>query len=162
MPSSVPTYYWDACVLLALVNGEAARLPDLEALLDAASKSEITILTSTVSKVEVAFGAAEQQRGALDAGVEAKISQLWDTGSPVKLVDFHEILADDARGLIRKAMVGTWSLKGLDAIHLATAIRHKADAFHTYDGQLLSIAKHFGVIAEEPSAPQPMMPLQNP
>jgi len=153
------TYYWDACVFLASVNGDPARLPHIEAMLDAASKGDIVILTSTLSKVEVAFGANEQQNHALDPEVEARIDQLWDTGSPVKLVEFHELLAEDARGLIRLALTKEWSLRPADAVHLATAMRYRAGSFHTYDNKLPRYSGEIGITIEEPIAPAPMMPL---
>jgi hypothetical protein len=48
-------FYWDACVFLAAVNGETDRVPHIDALMDAASKGDILIFTSTVSIVEVSF-----------------------------------------------------------------------------------------------------------
>jgi predicted nucleic acid-binding protein len=153
------TFYWDACVFLSAVNGDPARLPHIEAMLDAASKGDLVVLTSTLSKVEVAFGATEQQARALDPEVEAKIDELWDSGSPVKLVEFHELLASDARGLIRKAVAKGWSLRPADAVHLATAMRYRAGKFHTYDDRLQKFTGDIGIAIEEPVAPQPQMSL---
>jgi predicted nucleic acid-binding protein len=153
------TFYWDACVFLAAVNGEPGRLQNIEAMMDAASKGEIVILTSTLSKVEVAFGASEQQQKALDADVEAKIDELWSTGSPVKLVEFHELLADDARRLIRLGLSRGWSLRSADAVHLATAMRYRADSFHTYDTKLPKYSGQIGITIEEPIAQAPFLPL---
>jgi predicted nucleic acid-binding protein len=155
-------FYWDACVFLAAVNGDPARLPHIEAMLDAASKGDIVILTSTLSKVEVAFGASEQLHKVLDPAVEEKIEQLWDTGSPVKVVEFHEVLADDARRLIRHAVEKGWSLRPADAVHLATAMRHKATCFHTYDTRLPKFTGVIGIAVEEPISSAPMLPLPPP
>ena len=153
------TFYWDSCVFLAAVNGEPERLQHIEAMMDAASKGEIVILTSTLSKVEVAFGASEQQRQELDPRVEDRIDELWSTGSPVKLVEFHELLADDARRLIRFAITKGWSLRSADAVHLATAMRHRADSYHTYDEKLPKYSGEIGITIEEPTAPAPYLPL---
>ncbi len=130
-------------------------------MLDAASKGDIVIFTSTLSKVEVAFGATEQQAGALDPAVEARIDELWSTGSPVKLVEFHELLAQDARGLIRRAIAKGWSLKPADAIHLATAMRHRATVCHTYDPGMPKFASEIGIPIEEPIATAPMLALRD-
>jgi predicted nucleic acid-binding protein len=152
-------YYWDACVFLALVNGEPARLQHIESMMEAASKGELVILTSTFSKVEVALGASEQQAKVLDKAVEDKIDELWGTGSPVKLVEFHELLADDARNLIRQGITRGWSLKPTDALHLATAMRHGTVAFHTYDKPLRKYSGQIGITIEEPVSPAPYLPL---
>ena len=153
------TFYWDSCVFLSAVNGDAGRLPHIESFLDSASKGDVVILTSTVSKVEVAFGAAEQLSQALDPAVENKINELWDTGSPVKLVEFHELLAEDARALMRQALTKGWSLRPLDAVHLATAMRYKSDRFHTYDAGLQKFSGQIGITIEEPISPTPMLPM---
>lgn len=154
--------YWDACVFLSVVNRIPERLPDLEAMMDAASKGDLRIYTSTLSKVEVAFAAGEQTKGTLDPAVEAQIDELWGTGSPVKMVEFHDVLASDARQLIRDALPKGWSLRPADAIHLATAARHRVSEVHTYDTPLLKYKDLIGIPILHPKAQAPMMSLQAP
>jgi hypothetical protein len=45
------------------------------------------------------------------------------SSSPVKLVEFHRLIAEDARDLMRIALTKGWSLKPLDAVHLSSAQR---------------------------------------
>lgn len=133
--AAVPRYYWDACVLLSYVNGDDDdRLRNIHPLLEDAAPRTIEIVTSTLSAVEVAFVATEQISRALDPAVEQTISAMWTppTG-PIKLVEFHGLIADEARGLIREAVSRGWSLKPGDAIHLATAKNLQVDALHTYN-----------------------------
>lgn len=60
--------YWDSNAFLSYVNELPDRMPVLDVLLEASSKigGEVEIHTSTLSHVEVAFGASEQMRQVLD------------------------------------------------------------------------------------------------
>lgn len=151
--------YWDACVFLAAVNGEPDRVPHIDAIMDAAAKGDLFIYTSTVSIVEVSFAAQERDQQVLDEATEDKISQLWEPGTPVGLIEFHELVAAEARDLVRQALSGGWSLKPMDSIHLATAKRIGATAFHTYDTALPKYAAILGMPIEEPIADAPMLAL---
>src|SRR5580698_4394612 len=103
-------FYWDACVFLAAVNGETDRVPHIDALMDAASKGEILIFTSTVSIVEVSFAAQERSQQALDKATETRISQLWEPGTPIRLVEFYELVANEAHDLMRQSLPKGWRL----------------------------------------------------
>jgi predicted nucleic acid-binding protein len=50
-----------------------------------------------------------------------------------------------------------FSLKGQDAIHLATAKRLGVEAFHTYDGGLTKWGEVIGVPVAEPDPEQPRL-----
>lgn len=137
MPDEPPRIYWDACVLLSYINGIAGRLPTIEELLRQSRAEKVMLLTSVLSHVEVAFATFEREQGALDQEVEGQIADLWRPGSPVTAVEFYELIADRARGLMRQAITQGWgSLKPADAIHLATAQQLEVDEFHTYDDDL--------------------------
>lgn len=97
MPEQPPRIYWDACVFLSYVNEDAGRVNDIQTLLDEAGRNEIEIVTSTVSMVEVAFGAAERKNSALSTDMEAKISRLWESTSPVNMVEFYTLIAEAAQ-----------------------------------------------------------------
>ncbi len=135
MPSnfSPPLVYWDACVLLAYVNGEPERAPNIRALLGEAERGEWEVITSVYTITEVAFATTEKSRRVLDPKLEAKIDALWSPPSPVKLADFHIGLAESARQLLRTALERSWRLKPGDAIHLATAKELQVETFYTYD-----------------------------
>lgn len=153
----VPRVYWDACVFLSYVNGLPDRLPDIDALLAEARRGEIDILTSTISMVEVAFGRVEQDQTALSTEVEAKINRLWEPQSPVKMVEFHRLIAEDAQRLMRSGIPEGWSLKPMDAIHLCTARRTECGAFHTYDGRLEKWTSKVGLPIGNPNPSNPQL-----
>jgi predicted nucleic acid-binding protein len=130
--------YWDSCVPLSYVNGTPDRTPVIDELLRHARRGEVELITSVLSITEVAFAASEQADGDLSEEVEDRIDSLWTPDSPIELVEFHDLIARDARGLIRRGVQQKWGkLKPPDAIHLATANRVGVDRFHTYDDRLL-------------------------
>jgi predicted nucleic acid-binding protein len=111
-------------------------LPTLDALLAESASGQIRIVSSSLSIVEVAFGASEQKGGRLSADVEARINALWEDNATGELVEFYPRIAFRARALMRLAMVQGWSLKPADAIHLATAEIAQTEEFQTYDSSL--------------------------
>ncbi len=84
---------------------------------------------------------------------------MWEPGSPIGVVEFYELIAEDARDLIRVGLAEKWGLKPMDAIHLATARRMNANRFHTYDGDLTKYGDVIGIPVEEPIADAPMLAL---
>jgi predicted nucleic acid-binding protein len=137
MPDSKRRIYWDACVFLSFINGEAGREEVIQQLLDEARDGAFELVTSTVSVVEVAFGKAEQDGQAPDPELLTAIESLWAPGSPVNLIEFHRLIALDARDLVRDARLDRDErLTPLDAVHLASAQRLGVEEFHTYDGPL--------------------------
>jgi predicted nucleic acid-binding protein len=137
MPNDSPSPYWDSSVFLAYINGEPARLPIIDSLLHEIEQEESRrIYTSTISRVEVAFAAIEADSAVLDAQTLAGIDALWDDRSVVEVVELHDEIALAARGLMRGAIARGWSLKPIDAVHLATASWLDVVEFHTYDSPL--------------------------
>jgi predicted nucleic acid-binding protein len=152
--------YWDANVFLNYLNGVPDLMPDLDALLDAAQRGGILILTSTLSIVEVAFAASEQLGGPMSDHIEAAINDLWMPPSPVRLVEFSAVVARSARSLMREARARAWSLKPNDAIHLATARQMGVAKFNTYERATLDkYGALCGFTVEPPRAAQPQLPL---
>lgn len=163
MPSSdLPLYYWDACVPLSYINGIPDRLQHIDAIM-VKSGTDFQLITSVLSITEVAFAASEQANAILDASIEAKISKLWEAGSPIKLVEVYELIAIKAQQLMRLALANSWTLKPPDAIHLATADQLNVTEFHTYDQKL----DKFSVLTEakfpiiRPIAAAPRLPLMD-
>lgn len=157
MPDPSKRYYWDSNVFLSYVNKIPDRLSAIEAMLDEAEKSKIEIVTSMVTIAEVAYAATEKLGRALDAATEADLDVLWDP--PVRLVEFHRLVAEDARSLVRAAMQKGERLTPVDAIHLATAKRAGAAEVQTYDDQLRSRAQMLGFVATEPTVIQQRLDL---
>lgn len=127
--------YWDANCFLSYINGEADRLPMLDALFGEARRGEIVIVTSMVSLTEVAYEASEKESRRLSQSVEASPDALFDDRSVVRVVEYHQFVARDARRLVRQALAEGWRLQPMDAIHLAAALDARAEEVHTYEGQ---------------------------
>src|ERR1700680_937927 len=105
MPDEPRLIYWDACCFTYYINGDPQRLPTLEAVIDEVerSKGKIVIVTSVLSKVEVAFSVEERAARQLNEQEESRIAALWTDASVVNLIDVYELIVDDARNLIRAA-----------------------------------------------------------
>lgn len=131
--------YFDACVFLSLINANADRVPMIEKLVQECKENDRQIITSALSITEVAFAAAEQQAGSLDPAQLAKIDAFWAPESPYLLVELHQLVAQDARDLVRETVGPGHTLKAADAIHLASALRARATHFYTYDEKLLNL-----------------------
>ena len=164
MPDTPKLTYWDSNAFLSYVNGLPDRMPVLDALLEASSKvgGEVKIHTSTLSHVEVAFGASEQMRQALEPQIEQMLDNLWADAEVVISVEYHAGIGQIAKSLIRNAVTKGWSLKPLDAIHLATAqwlsISGLAlNEFHTYDKALIKYNSLVDYRICEPYISQPRM-----
>ncbi len=152
--------YWDASVWLSYINENPDRLPTLEAILADSSKPDGTIrlYTSVISQVEVAFTVSEQAGGILDPEAEQKIDRLWADRNVLDLIEVHQEIYTEARTLIRVAMTNGWSLRGMDALHLATAKWFGVDEIHTYDQKWKQYEAVVGIRILEPYIPQPRMP----
>jgi predicted nucleic acid-binding protein len=157
MPGDKPKRsYWDSCVFLALINGETDRVTVISELLESARKGEIEVVTSVLTITEVAHATVERQSGSLSSELLRKIDALWEPPSPVKLAEFHRLIAEGARDLMRRALQEGRRLKPADAIHLSTAARNRCDEVLTYD-KLTGYADMVGVKISEPScAVQPL------
>jgi predicted nucleic acid-binding protein len=152
-------FYWDANVFIHYLNGDLERLPTLDAILDAVSKSKKDkIVTSIFSKVEVAWVASEKNHRSLRQDEESKIDALWNDSSIIELVDFNDEIAHMARDLLRRAMAKNWDgLKPNDAIHLATAEWVGAVEMHTYDTRLFKFSELIRIEIKLPVAAQPTL-----
>jgi len=158
MPDDPILLYWDAGVFLAYINGETERLKHLDAFLDPNGK-EGQIHTSMISIVEVAFGKAEQDGKVLEAEIEKKINRLWAPASPIRLVEFHALIAEGAKDLMRYALTQGqgWKLKPMDAIHLSTARNMAVKQIHTYDEGWDKYGTYLGIPIGRPIAKAPKL-----
>ncbi|MDQ3780035.1 MAG: hypothetical protein M3354_05760 [Chloroflexota bacterium] len=105
MPDEPRGIYWDSCVFIHYIEGTKEWMPILDALLDEASQgNRLVILTSTVSITEVAYAKSEKPGNVLDSNIEAAIDNLWNGLSAVQLVELSQIVARDARSLVRQSV----------------------------------------------------------
>ncbi|MGH2615277.1 MAG: hypothetical protein ACRDJC_08565, partial [Thermomicrobiales bacterium] len=88
-----------------------------------------------MSIVEVAFAPVERA-AMLDETVVAAIDALWADRSAVQLVEFDQLIAREARSLLRRSIDLNRALKPMDAIHLATATLMQVADCHTTDDRL--------------------------
>ena len=154
--------YWDACVFIRYIAGDAECIGTLDAIMDAVGRSagEMLIVTSAISKVEVAYIQDEKDTRMARVEIEERIDELFGDASIIKLIDMHDIIAVDARKLIRDGLQNEWSLKPMDAIHLASAKWAKVYEFHTYDVGLIGrYAGSIGCKIVEPYIAQPPLPM---
>ena len=162
MPENPRVICWDSSAFLSYVNEVPDRIQTLETLLESSASGEIELYTSAISHVEVAFGASEQLRGRLDLEIERRIDSLWADPNVVVTVEYQSLIGRVARDMMREAITGGWSLKPLDAIHLATAqwlsdSGTEVDEFQTYDGSLSRYSSIVDFRICEPYNPQPKM-----
>lgn len=151
-------FYWDANVFLNYLNGDINRLPTLDAILeDMSNSNKDRIVTSVISKVEVAWVATEKNTRSLSSDEEARIDLLWNDSSVIELVDLNDEITHITRSLLRRAMARGWSLKTNDAIHLATSEWVGAVEMNTYDTRLWKYTELIGIPIKEPIAEQPRL-----
>lgn len=144
--------YWDSCVFLALINREPGRSTVVNELMEHARKGDLEVVTSLLTITEVAYAVAEKHSPS--TATLAGIDKLWDHASPVKLVEFHRLIAVDARDLMRQGLPKGLSLKPPDAIHLSTASRNGCAEILTYDPKWTAYAGLVGVPVSEPAIAQ--------
>lgn len=150
--------YWDANIFLSYINNEPEKVPILEAILDQVSQNnKDKIVTSSLSKVEVAWAATEKNNRSLDTEQEDMIDSLWNDSSVVEIVDFNDEITHIARSLLRRAMARGWRLRTNDAIHLATAEWVGAFEMNTYDDRLFKYSELIGLSVKIPIADQPKL-----
>ena len=151
--------YWDANVFLSYLNNDKERIPTLEAILEAVESSKIDrIVTSVISKVEVAWVAQEKTNRILTIDEEKRIDEMWENAEIFEMVDFNNDIALKARTLMREGLLQGWKLKTNDAIHLASAQWVGAIELQTYD---LKDFQKFGALVgmdiREPHTIQPRL-----
>lgn len=166
MPNKPKRIYWDACVFISLVSGDEGRVEDVVALMDAADKGDLEILTSEMSVVEVAYLADEidEDSGEVPADVSEEIETLWTPPSPVRRVELSSALSREARRLIRATKGNGTRLGAADAIHLATAKQLGVDEIHTYENEAHRThwAALVGIPVCAPLADAPQLGLKTP
>lgn len=161
MPTNPQLLYWDSCVFLSYIDAEPGRVETIADLFDEIqrSKGAKKIVTSTASIVEVAYGSQEKLRRTLDSSIQRRIDDLWSDSSVLAFIEYHEGIGSMARSLMRDALTKGYSLRPLDAIHLASAQWLRVTEFYTYDEPLDKYSLMINCNICRPYISQPRLPI---
>ena len=144
--------YWDTVCFLGILNEEPDKLDACQAVIGAAERGEVRIVTSALTIAEV----------------------LWPKGRPLELPKEkaeivrgfceHEwiVVRDIDRFVAERARALVWeheALRPKDALHVATALDAGVEQFDTYDGDLIALSGQIGeppLIIGNPNVPIPL------
>lgn len=115
--------YVDADVFVSVLKAEPTS-SDCLPVLQAAERKDIKLIASRLLPIEI--GAYKGDRPGIDAADDLITQYLESVDAEWTEVDL--VVAREARRLSWE-----WSMRAADSIHLATAIRRKADYFMTLD-----------------------------
>lgn len=154
--------YWDSNVFLAVLDKKDLRQELAIAVLDevSSSKGRKKIVTSAISRVEVAFVQTERDRRTLNNDIERKIDDLWNDDSVIEVIEISDQIALDARKLIRRSIErGNRTIKPADSIHLASAFYISAKWLHTFNvSDFAPFQGERGLTICEPFVESPRLP----
>ncbi len=107
--------------------------------------------------------ASERNSNALEGTVIQMFDRVWADTAVVQLLEYNQLVAQDARALLRRAMTLGAGLKPADAIHLASAARLACHAFHTYEAHKLTrYGSWINCPIVQPHVTQPPLPFSSP
>lgn len=148
--------YWDANPFCAVFNKEAERLEDCLSVLRAAESGEVKIVTSSMTLAEVV---KSRNAAKISAGKEAVLYDFFQNDFLV-FVSVEWFVGNKARQIMHQHP----TLKPIDAIHLAIAVRAKVSEMHTYDKALIRLSRKVGIpplTICHPSVPEPTLGFSN-
>lgn len=137
-----PIYYWDTCLFLAWLKDETRKSGEMDGVREVIARHkrrEVRLVTSTLTRVEVLESRIPAGVGNAFTDLLKRMTQL---GMDTKIAS----LAHDLRDFYARNAVASKgkNISTPDAIHLATAIHHRADEFHTFDND--GSAKNLGLL----------------
>jgi predicted nucleic acid-binding protein len=118
--------YWDSCVWLGVLNDEPDKMDSARWLIERAERGEVEIWTSTITLAEV----YKVRQGDADPEADKKLDDFLSQ-SYIVHVQVDQDVAMEARRLLRAKLPGL--RKPYDAVHLACAVWHDIETFHTFD-----------------------------
>jgi len=128
--------YWDACIWFALIKQEPGRLTNCSHVLDLARRGEVEIWTSSLTLAEVfrkQCGVPTTAANGLPEDKDLEFEAFVAQDFVVEVQVDHQIGIAARRLLRQHAKLR----KPQDAIHLASALQHDLDEFHTFDADNL-------------------------
>lgn len=150
--------YWDSCVFLSYINCHPERYETIRSCLEEIEKDNgRKIVTSAITKAEVAYASFEKDAKALDVEVIREIDNLLNDYNVIELVTVNDTITVRARNLMRAALPFGWSLKPIDAIHLASAEWAGAVEVHTYEPKWAKYGEFINTPILEPYVNQPRL-----
>ena len=131
MKTSKERHYFDACIFSAFLNqtSEPDRYQECLPIMQAAERGEIMAFTSTLSLSEVIYIKGQPE---ISEEVQEEIIATLFRSPWLNLIAYEPEVAFLNRRIARK-----YRLKPIDTVHLASALRVKAIAFHTIDDKLI-------------------------
>ena len=134
MPRS--KFCWDSVVFSKVLNGgeglTADEISGLGEVVDLADRGQIVIVTSALIDMEVLGEIGDET-------IRARTAHLFERANVVSVEPASTIISR-ARQIREQGRLEGRSIKTPDAIFIATAIVHGANAFHTFDDKLLAIS----------------------
>jgi predicted nucleic acid-binding protein len=126
MAGANPLYYWDTCLFLSWIKDEQRKSGEMEGvreIIDLSKRRDCRIMTSVITSVEVL-------QSKIPAGIDTMflglLKRVTRVGVDTKVAQLAHDIRDNYRQSGKK-------IKTPDALHLATAIIHRANEFHTFD-----------------------------
>lgn len=118
-------YYWDSSAFLAWLQAERGRVELADSIVSEVQQGKAIIITSVMASTEIFEGNFTQQQ-------ERQFKLLMGRRDVTQVNVDHNV-SDLARQIREHYKKKGKKLSTPDATHLATAIIHKADEFHTFD-----------------------------
>ncbi len=151
----MPRFYWENSVFVAWLNREAGRFDVCDAILRAAEKGEVHIVTSAITLVELfGYSLRDLQDGNITLDrmqeIERRIDDLFQV-EYIEIVSVDRLIARRAHDLRRDVSQLRNRRKLPDAIHLASALHTAVDEMHTYNNDdLVQLSPFSGLKIVEP------------
>ena len=122
---------WCSCVVINHLTGDPRWKAACDRIVEAAARGSVEIWVSALALAEVAHLGTSDPSDA-EAIISAFFSEAY-----VKVIQLDRQVALVARQLIRAAHQQGLSIRGADAVHVASAIHHKVPIFESTDRPLL-------------------------
>lgn len=118
-------YYWDTNVFLAWLKAERGRVELIDGIVSEVRSGKAIIITSVLTNTELF-------EGNLSDELKAKFKLLFGGRDVTQVMVDHNV-SDLARQIREHYGKRKRKLSTPDATHLATAVIHRVDEFHTFD-----------------------------
>jgi predicted nucleic acid-binding protein len=151
----MPRFYWENSVFVAWLNRETGRFDVCDAILRAAEKGDVHIVTSAITLVELfGYSLTDLHVGKITIDkmqeIERRIDDLF-RAEYIEIVSIDRFIAKRAHDLRRDVAQLRNRRKLPDAIHLASALNTAVDEMHTYNSDdLLQLSPFSGLRIVEP------------